>query len=279
DVGGPRHAVARAPHGGDEIVDEHRGHDRLRLLRRDHADVHAEPVLQRDPRLVAAQVLLVGDEREIPDLAVADVDPELLLEALEDLDALERDPDLGLGGKLRADPAGGLARRPRPDRLALEHDDVALPALRQLVGDAAPHHPATDHDDLRRARQAHAGRGPMLEASASCAMRTSDVMSNTGRPVSRRMSSAYGGMFVHSSTIAPTSGCSETSRRATRTCSSRAASTSSSSSSSSITRVNSFSVSIPTTASGMSGPIPAPARCSGVTEGALTVMIPTRRPG
>src|SRR5881396_1039278 len=85
-------------------------------------------------------------------------------------------------------------------------------------------------------------------------------------------------MFVHSSTSAPMSGCSLTSRRATRTCSSRAASTSSSSSSPSSTRVNSFSVSIPTTAIGISLPIPAPRRCSGPSVPAFTVMTPTRRP-
>ena len=42
DFGGARHAVAGTPHGGDEVVDLHRGHDRLRFLRRDHADVDAQ---------------------------------------------------------------------------------------------------------------------------------------------------------------------------------------------------------------------------------------------
>ena len=42
--------------------------------------------------------------------------------------------------------------------------------------------------------------------------------------------------------------------------------------------MNSFSVSMPATAIGMSFPIPAPSRCSGPSVAALTVMMPTRRP-
>src|SRR5439155_10304874 len=124
----------------------------------------------------------------------------------------------------------------------------------------------------------HAGRGGRAAASPAWTMLTSDTMSNTARPVSRWMSAVYGGMLVHSSTIAPTSGCSVTRRRATRTCSSRATSTSSTISLPRSTRVNSFSVSIPATASGMSPPMPAPSRYSRVSEPAFTVMMPTRRP-
>src|SRR3989442_1467632 len=86
-------------------------------------------------------------------------------------------------------------------------------------------------------------------------------------------------MLVHSRTMAPTSGCWVTRRRATRRCSSRAASTSSSSSSPRSTRVNSFSVSSPATTIGMSRVIPAPSRCSGVRVAAVTVRIPPLPPG
>src|SRR5213594_1437724 len=53
-------------------------------------------------------------------------------------------------------------------------------------------------------RQARRGGWPAT--SASWTMVTSETMSKTGRPVSRWMSAVYGGMLVHSSTMAPMSG-------------------------------------------------------------------------
>src|SRR5438876_794761 len=148
-------AVARAPHGGHEVVDAQRGHELLRVVGGDHAHVDAEPVLQRDPRLEAAQVRGIADEEQVADLLVADVDAELVLEALEDLDGLEREPDLRLGRELRADAAGGLRGGAAADRLALEHDDVAHAAAREVVGDRAAHHAAADDHDAGGAGEGH----------------------------------------------------------------------------------------------------------------------------
>ena len=155
DLGRPGHAVARAPHRRDEVVDAQRRHDRLRLGRRDLAHVHPEPALQRDALAEAAQVRLVGDQEEVADLAIPDVDAELVVEALEDADGLEREADLGLGGKLRADTAGSLARRAAADGLPLEDDDVALAAPGEVIGDAAADDAAADDDDTGRPGQGH----------------------------------------------------------------------------------------------------------------------------
>src|SRR6267143_2047011 len=91
--------------------------------RRPTAD--AEPALQRDARLEAAEVGGIGDEEQVADLLVAGIHAELVLEPLEDLDGLEREANLRVRGELGADTAGGLAGGAAADRLALEHDDVA----------------------------------------------------------------------------------------------------------------------------------------------------------
>src|SRR5207245_877780 len=165
--------------------------------------------------------------------------------------------------------AAGRRRVEQPDR-HVHADDAGGARDLEDAGEVARHGDlragaVAQHDHPARATAVHAGhegchaarrqalRGGWPAPSASWPMVTSGTMSKTGRPVSRWMSAVYGGMLVHSSTMAPTSGWSATSRRATRTCSSRARSTSSSSSLSSSARVNSFSVSMPTTASGTSG--------------------------
>src|SRR5262249_37266470 len=104
------------------------------------------------------------DQEQIADLLVTGIDAELFLEALEHADRLEREANLGLGRELYADAAGGLARRPRADRLALDDDDVGEAAPGSIVGDAAAHHAATDHHRARRPGQVHA---PMLCTRAS----------------------------------------------------------------------------------------------------------------
>jgi hypothetical protein len=84
DLGGTGEAVPGTPHGRDQVIDAERRHELSRLLRRDHAHIHAEPSLERDPRLETPEVGGIGDEKEIADLDIAGIDAELLLEALED---------------------------------------------------------------------------------------------------------------------------------------------------------------------------------------------------
>ena len=158
DLRRAREAVARSPHGGDQIVDAQRGHELLGVGGRDHAHVDAEPSLQGDPRLEAAQVVGIGDEEEVADLLVAGIDAELLLEPLEDLDGLQREADLRLRRELRADAAGGLRRGAAAHRLALDDHDVAHAAPSEVIGDGAADHAASDDHDAGRAGKAHSGR-------------------------------------------------------------------------------------------------------------------------
>src|SRR5947199_6027933 len=111
-----------------------------------------------------------------------------------------------------ADDAGA-AREPEDAGEVARHGDLRARALANTTTQPArqPSTPATRGATRRR----QARRGGRPATSASCTMVTSETMSKTGRPVSRWMSAVYGGMLVHSSTMAPMSGCSATSRRAT----------------------------------------------------------------
>ena len=84
-------------------------------------------------------------------------------------------------------------------------------------------------------------------------------------------------MFVHSRTIAPTSGFRRTSSAPASRMSRSAAATSSASSSPRMARVNSRPPSVPIT--GVPPGTPALARCSAVIVAALIVRMPARRPG
>ena len=50
-------------------------------------------------------------------------------------------------------PPAALLVVPAPTRLALEHDDVALAAPGEVIGDAAADDAAADHDHARRSGQ------------------------------------------------------------------------------------------------------------------------------
>src|SRR5262245_16288786 len=158
DLGGAGEPVAGAPYGGDQIADLERGHQLARVVRRDQAHVAAQPVLEGDSLLEALELLLIRDQEEVADLLVSGVDAEFFLEAFEHPDGLEGEANLGLGRELDANAAGRLARRSRADRLALHDDDIALAAPRQVVGDAATHDAATDHDHAGCLRLLHGGR-------------------------------------------------------------------------------------------------------------------------
>src|SRR3972149_1708312 len=124
-VAAPGCAAVVSPAGG--------GHQPLRLVRRDDADVDAAAPLQRHALLEALEVGRVGDEEEVADLLVAGIDAELLLEPLEHRDGLQREAHLSLGGELGADAAGRLAGGAAADGLALDHDDVTQTATGQMV--------------------------------------------------------------------------------------------------------------------------------------------------
>ena len=91
------HAILGAPHGGDEIIDVQRGDQGLRLLRRDAAHVDTQPPLEGHPLLEAPEIRLVGDEEQVADPPVADVDAELLAEVLEHVNRFQGEANLRLG--------------------------------------------------------------------------------------------------------------------------------------------------------------------------------------
>src|SRR5262249_59655771 len=99
--------------------------------------------------------VIAHNEEEIPDLLESRIAADLLLEALEDFEALDREADLGFGRELTADPARGLAGGAAPDCLPLEHDHVTHAAPREVVGDAAPDDTASDDDHAGRPWRRH----------------------------------------------------------------------------------------------------------------------------
>ena len=76
--------------------------------------------------------------------------------------------------------------------------------------------PPRSIQNCQRARRGGA-HGQRLGAAPRSALAIRVVMSCTGRPVAARTASAYGGMLVHSRTIAATSGRRATRRRAAAT--------------------------------------------------------------
>src|SRR5262245_11108636 len=105
--------------------------------------------------LEAAEVDLVPDQEQIADLPVTGIDTELLDEAPEDRDRLQREPDLGLGSELGADAPGGFRRGAGAHGLALKHDHIAQSTLRQVVGDATADHAPSDDDGVSGPWKAH----------------------------------------------------------------------------------------------------------------------------
>src|SRR5439155_1597870 len=149
-LGGAGHAVLGPPDRRDQVVHAEGGDELLRVGGREDADVGAQRPLERDPLLEPPEVPLLGEEIEVADLPVARVDAELLPEALEDPDALEREADLGLARELDANTARGLAGRPRADALALEGGGLVQPAAGQVVVDPGAGHAGAGGDRARR---------------------------------------------------------------------------------------------------------------------------------
>ncbi len=74
---------------------------------------------------------------------------DLVGKPLEHADRLERQPDVGLVGKLMTDAAGVLpGRTGRQHLLALEHDDVGDTAAGEMIRDAGAHAATADNDHV-----------------------------------------------------------------------------------------------------------------------------------
>ena len=116
------------------------------LLRAQLVRLHA--VVVRHRGLVAQLGHPLGHARHGERAAAveADVEPGLGLEARVDLGRVGRDLGQRVRGPRAREQPGGVPVRPRRQARALEHDDVALAARREVEGHARADDPATDHD-------------------------------------------------------------------------------------------------------------------------------------
>ena len=121
---GGRAAVERTEGRGEQAVGVELRHDRERLVDGQLARRNAERMLQLERGAEPLDVARVVQQEQVAGLLELDLRAEALAERGELVDRAQRDADVQLVGELRADPAGGLARRAGRERLALEQDDV-----------------------------------------------------------------------------------------------------------------------------------------------------------
>ena len=119
------------------------------LVGRQEPARHSEPVLQLDALLEGRDVLGRRQREQVADLVQIDLPAGTLAEVHERIDAAHRDADVELVGELRSHPARRPRRRAGRECVALEKQHVAHARLREVEGDARPHHTASDDHDLR----------------------------------------------------------------------------------------------------------------------------------
>ncbi len=144
-------AVARRVGGGEEIAGMEVRESPSRLLRRQECHVHAQAPLQRHVLLGERQLGLGRDEDQVPVLAEVGIDAELVLEALERLDDVLGQLDPDAVRVLVADAPARERRRPRANAVALDHDDAARAAPREVIGGAHAHDSGAHDHHVRRA--------------------------------------------------------------------------------------------------------------------------------
>jgi len=120
-------------------------------------------VLEGDASLEDTNVLLPVEQEEIPDLVQVDLPAGPVVEAVERLEAAQRDRDVELVRELRAHASRGAARGARRQRVPLDEQDVAHPSLREMERDARAHHAAADDHHLCARRKRHS---PVLQRPA-----------------------------------------------------------------------------------------------------------------
>src|SRR5437870_12043041 len=120
------------------------------LVRLEPLRGHAEPSLQVH---IASKDLHVGRTREHEEVAALVQSGrliQLLFEAFEHGDALERQADIDLASELEADAASALACRALAEQVAaLQQQHITLAAQREVVGDAGAHDATADDRHLR----------------------------------------------------------------------------------------------------------------------------------
>src|SRR5262249_25733962 len=104
--------------------------------------LNAQLVLQRDVGLERRHIVWRGQQEQVARLSQADRLAQLLLEAFEHADTLDRQPDVDLGAKLVAHAASALARGAlTKDAPLLQHQHVRLPTASKVIGQTGAHHP------------------------------------------------------------------------------------------------------------------------------------------
>ena len=137
------------------------------------------------------EVALVVEQEQVAVLLQVD----LVAEAAQLLDRPQRDPDVQLVGELGAEAAGGLRRRPRGERVALEQDDPADAELAEVPGDRGTHRAPADDDDVGRlhartlvGRIGHVRRSAERDVSGARRQTCRDGTCRSARPLLRRTS-------------------------------------------------------------------------------------------
>ena len=123
-----------------------------RLLLADHLDVDAQVLRHRAGAAVLEHALVVARDIERAALPPVDLLPRLGLETGVELGRRIAHAREGTTGAETANHARGMPRRTAADLGLLEHDDVLLAALGEVVCDRGSDHATADDDDARAAR-------------------------------------------------------------------------------------------------------------------------------
>jgi hypothetical protein len=114
---------------------------------------HAQGVLHRDGLDHRVHLLRPVEQEQVADPVQVDLLPRPLPEVGEGLEAAPAQLDVQRVGEHRAYAAGALARRPAPERGAVEQQHVGHTGLGEVEGGARADDPAPDDHDGRLLRQ------------------------------------------------------------------------------------------------------------------------------
>ena len=152
-------AVAGDVEAGQQVVGRRPGEEVGHLLRPDLLDLEPEVALERRDSPVLVEPVGIGRRLDQPDGLEPGGHTGLRLEPGVEVAGVEPDAGAGLGGGAEAGhQPGRVPRRTAGEAVALEEHDVGPAFVREVVGDRAADHAATDDDDTGPVRQS-GGRG------------------------------------------------------------------------------------------------------------------------
>ena len=136
----------------DEVITALEREEVDRFLLADHLDVDTEVLCHRTGAPVLEHALVVARHVERAALAPVDLLPRLGLETGVELGRRIAHAREGAAGAQTANHARGMPRRAAANLRLLEHDDVLLATLGEVIRDGRADHTPTDDDDARAAR-------------------------------------------------------------------------------------------------------------------------------